>query len=82
MDSIHLTKKTGSRARFKYVVCFPSTREAVRAFNTLKAARDFAKDLYLAENTLGLERLLESPIPIISRESIEKYNLRKAGAAA
>jgi hypothetical protein len=68
------------RTRFKYVVCYPSTRTAVRAFDTLKAARHFAENM----TTEGFpwDFPARSPVPIISRESIEKFKLRSAAVAA
>jgi len=63
------------RMRFKYVVCYPSTRTAVQAFNTLKAAREFAENMTIEALPLGFPA--ETAIPIISRETIEKYNRRR-----
>ena len=67
------------RARYKFVVCYPSTRTAVKAFDTLKAARHFAENMPIECFRDFPARL---PIPIISCESIEKYNLRMAAVAA
>jgi hypothetical protein len=74
----YITKS--ERARFKYVVCFPSTRDMVQAFDTLKAARHFAENMTI--EGFPWDFPARSPIPIIARESIEKYNLRKAAVAA
>ena len=68
-----------TRSRYKFVVCYPSTRTAVKAFDTLKAARDFAENMPIECFRDFPARL---PIPIISRESIEKYNLRMAAVSA
>ena len=64
------------RQRVKFVVCYPSTRTAVAAFNTLKAAREYAENMSL----YGFP--WEIAIPIISRETIEKYNQRAAPVGA
>ena len=69
-----------TRARYKFVVCYPSTRDMVKAFDTLKAARDFAENMQLREGPWPYP--LRSPIPIIARESIDKFNLRMAAVAA
>jgi hypothetical protein len=52
----------------------------VKAFDTLKAARDFAENMQLREGPWPYP--LRSPIPIIARESIDKFNLRMAAVAA
>ena len=68
------------RARYKLVVCYPSTRTAVKAFDTLKAARHFAENMTI--EGFPWDFPARSPIPIISRESIDKYNLRMAAVSA
>lgn len=72
--------RKSERARFKYVVCFPSTRDMVQAFDTLKAARHFAENMTI--EGFPWDFPARSPIPIISRESIDKFKLRMAAIAA
>jgi hypothetical protein len=77
MSSFSYTRQhPAPRQRVKFVVCYPSTRTAVKAFNTLKAAREYAENMSL----YGFP--WEIAIPIISRETIEKYNQRTAPIAA
>ena len=64
------------RQRVKFVVCYPSTKTAVAAFNTLKAARHYMENMVIE----GFP--WEFALPIISRETIEKYNQRTAPVAA
>lgn len=64
------------RPRYKFVVCYPSSRTVVKAFPTLKAARAFMKSMVINEYFPWEERYL----PMISKESIEKYNQRRATA--
>ena len=68
------------RQRLKFVVCFPSTKTAVAAFDTLKAARHYAENMVI-EGFLW-DFPARSAIPIISRETIEKYKQRTAPIAA
>ena len=68
------------RQRVKFVVCYPSTKTAVAAFDTLKAARHYAENMVIEGFPWGIPAL--SAIPIISRETIEKYNQRTAPVAA
>ena len=35
------------RPRYKFVVCYPSSRIEVKAFPTLKAARDFIESMVI-----------------------------------
>ena len=63
------------RPRYKFVVCYPSTHTEVKAFPTLKAARAFIESMVI-EYFPWEERYL----PMISKESIEKYNQRRATA--
>ncbi len=69
-----ITLKTSShQPRYKFVVCHPSTRTEVKAFYTLKAARAFVDDMVIEYFPWGPNYL-----PIIKKESIGKYNQRKA----
>lgn len=68
------------RQRVKFVVCYPSTRTAVAAFDTLKAARHYAENMTI--EGFPWDFPARSAIPIISRETIEKYNQRSALIAA
>jgi hypothetical protein len=52
----------------------------VKAFDTLKAARDFAENMPTDGGPWSYP--IRSPIPIISRESIDKFKLRMAAIAA
>ena len=63
------------RPRYKFVVCYPSSHTEVKAFATLKAARAFIESMVI-EYFPWEKRYL----PIISKESIEKYNQRRATA--
>jgi hypothetical protein len=62
------------RERVKFVVCYPSTRTAVRAFDTLKAARQYAENMVI--EGFPWDFPARTAIPIISRETIAKYNAR------
>ena len=64
------------RQRVKFVVCYPSTRTAVAAFDTLKAARHHAENMII--EGFPWDFPARTAIPIISRETIEKYNQRAA----
>ena len=68
------------RQRVKFVVCYPSTRTAVAAFDTLKAARHHAENMII--EGFPWDFPARTAIPIISRETIEKYNQRIATAIA
>lgn len=68
------------RQRLKFVVCFPSTKTAVAAFDTLKAARHYAENMVI--EGFPWDFPARSAIPIISRETIEKYKQRTAPVAA
>ena len=68
------------RQRLKFVVCFPSTKTAVAAFDTLKAARHYAENMVI--EGFPWDFPARTAIPIISRETIEKYNQRAAPVAA
>jgi len=63
------------RPRYKFVVCYPSSSIEVKAFPTLKAARAFMEEMVIEYSPWGANYL-----PIISKESIEKYNQRRATA--
>jgi hypothetical protein len=52
----------------------------VQAFDTLKAARHFAENMTI--EGFPWDFPARSPIPIISRESIDKFKLRIAAIAA
>jgi len=68
------------RQRLKFVVCYPSTKTAVAAFDTLKAARHYAENMVI--EGFPWDFPARSAIPIISRETIEKYKQRTAPVAA
>ena len=68
------------RQRVKFVVCYPSTRTAVAAFDTLKAARHHAENMVIYGFPWDFPA--RSAIAIISRETIEKYKQRSAPVAA
>jgi hypothetical protein len=80
MNSTQYIRRPEGRQRFKYVVCWPSTRDTVRAFDTLKAARNFAENMPVEGGPWKYP--IKAPIPIISRETIAKYNLRGGNTAA
>ena len=63
------------RPRYRFVVCYPSTHTEVKAFPTLKAARAFIESMVIEYFPFEKRYL-----PIISKESIEKYNQRRAVA--
>jgi len=64
------------RPRYKFVVCYPSSKIEVKAFPTLKAARAFMETItsapidYFPWDTVFL--------PMVKKISIEKYNQRRA----
>lgn len=64
-----------SRPRYKFVVCYPSSSVEVKAFSTLKAARAFMDSMVIECFPWETKYL-----PIISKESIAKYNQRRATA--
>ena len=64
------------RQRVKFVVCYPSTRTAVAAFDTLRAARHHVENMVIYGFPWDFPA--RTAIPIISRETIEKYNQRAA----
>jgi len=68
------------RQRLKFVVCYPSTKTAVAAFDTLKAARHYAENMVI--EGFPWDFPARTAIPIISRETIEKYKQRSAPVAA
>ena len=78
--TVYIKQPQAQRRRFKYVVCWPSTRDTVKAFDTLKAARDFAENMPTDGGPWSYP--IRSPIPIIARESIDKFNLRMAAITA
>jgi hypothetical protein len=68
------------RERVKFVVCYPSTRTAVAAFDTLKAARHYAQNMVI--EGFPWDFPARTAIPIISRETIAKYNARSSEITA
>jgi len=68
------------RQRVKFVVCYPSTKTAIAAFDTLKAARHYAENMVI--EGFPWDFPARTAIAIISRETIEKYNQRTAPVAA
>lgn len=76
----YVRQHTRQRMRFKYVVCYPSTRTAVAAFDTLKAARSYAENMVIYGFPWDFPA--RTAIPIISRETIEKYKQRSAQTIA
>ena len=68
------------RQRVKFVVCYPSTKTAVAAFDTLKAARHYVENMVI--EGFPWDFPARTAIPIISRETIEKYKQRTAPVAA
>ena len=69
-----------NKQRIKFVVCYPSTKTAVAAFDTLKAARHYAENMVI--EGFPWDFPARTAIPIISRETIEKYKQRIAPVAA
>jgi hypothetical protein len=73
-------KPSQSRERVKFVVCYPSTRTAVAAFDTLKAARHYVQNMVI--EGFPWDFPARTAIPIISRETIAKYNARSSEITA
>ena len=69
-----------NRQRIKFVVCYPSTKTAVAAFDTLKAARHYVENMVI--EGFPWDFPARTAIPIISRETIEKYKQRTAPVVA
>ena len=69
-----------NKQRLKFVVCYPSTKTAVAAFDTLKAARHYAENMVI--EGFPWDFPARTAIPIICRETIEKYKQRSAPVAA